>query len=357
MLPRDSRPASALDCSDTTDCQIDEDAGAGPSACSTNVTAVLPLQDRCETIALQAAAATSPLALDAVQWSNLNLSFASQTELTLTLNAPSLDGVFVQLSGPVVLRITAAHSLHDLRIAGSASADGRPRLELEDVEAEVVSIGDEAHGFEGTVSAHATKFVDLTVKADDLTLESVWLENGSIACETLNLTDGTLKNLTLDANTAVVSASSVGQAHLHFCDSVSLIECQLEQSTVTTCAGTTARMYTTSLIEGAIDGSFEADGAHFAGVRIGAEAATDLIGFNSTFSSVDLCSQVSSFAIGMRSTIDCSECDPSFQTMNPACALPDPPASTSPNFCVAWPDTTPWQACPDGLPERTRPRL
>jgi hypothetical protein len=359
-LPLSAGAAIMIACADPSVCppepNMGDDADAGVGACPHSVAEDLPVQAACAELELQPAPGAGDIALSAAQWSNFNLTITTKTNIQVTLSEPGLSGVFVQLNGPVALHIAHAHSLHDVRISGTSTADGRPSLGFEDVEAEVLSVGDGAASFGGSVRAHATKLVDLSLRADDVTLESVWIEHGLLNCKELNLTDGYMKDVTLDAETAVLSASSFDDSRLHFCDDASVIECQLFQSGIALCAGTTARLYSGSVIEGGLDGSFEVDGSSLSAVRIGAEAATNIVGFNSSFTSVMLCSNVDLFALGTRSNITCSDCDHSFDTKNPACILPDPPSATTPNVCSTWPTDTPWQACPDDVPARTRPR-
>jgi hypothetical protein len=322
----------------------------------TRTTESLPEQADCTAVELIGSDAITHYSVRAATWSNVNLSIRSERPLEVLLDAPQqLQHVFVQLSGPVLLRVADAASVVDLRVLGIASERGNPRLELEQVQAQLVNVGDAARSFPGELSLHASKLTVVALRADSVRLESVVLERGGLQTRALTAADVDLNELAIEAETAVVSAFGMRDSRLHICESGSFLDGRTSETAINTCSSATLRLYDVGFSGGALDGSIESDSSNFENVRIGVEAPTQLIAYASVLSSSSFCEHSERLALGFRTLVKCCACDERLDSASLGCAI-DEPLPLDANACPAWPKGTRLPECSDDVPDRSRPR-
>jgi hypothetical protein len=320
----------------------------------------LPSQISCDAMRIAYAADARDIALDAPDWSHGNLSISAQTPLQIELHAARLTNLFVQLSGPVLLRIDHAAQLDDVRIRGTQSADGAPGVELLQASGQGVAIGDTELAFAGALSLRDVTLTDAVLASDQLELQSVSLAKAHVVTQLLTGTDVRLTDTQLEADSALLSAFSALRARLRFCDGATLVAGELRETGLAGCAGGGAlRLYKSTILASALDGAIESDASHWETTRVGASADSTLLLFESDVASTRFCDALSKLALGYQSHITCSHCQHAFAQPDQLCSIPAPgPATTyDANACPELTDKPAPAACSEPLPERVRPPL
>jgi hypothetical protein len=349
-----------------------DDEYPAPDFCASTHVEVLPEVATCTALELRAAPGVTELTLSGAEWSNVNLAIAAQSPLRVSLLAPRLSSVFIQLRGAVALHLAEASDVNDLRVAGLASPAGRPQLAMEHVGGKLLSVGENAHHFQGVVSVDSSVLEDLDVRAEKLVLGSVDLGKAALNIQSLSLVDAHVVDSTIDAEDSSMSVVALSRSRLHYTRRATIVEGRMNTTGISAEPGATVRLYNVTMAAGALDGSFELDGATIETTRIGVTASTELIAFGSAVSSNTFCENAALFAVGSFSVVQCNECGDWFQAEQ-ACLLPNQ-ESLGENFCPALSmstdvamdmdmdmdmDTdmaeTPTRHCEPGLASRTRP--
>jgi len=328
---------------------------AAPVCSNTRPAETLPQIAECTALELVGAPDDAEYHLDSAQWNRVNLVIRAEQPRRVTLVAPALQGVYVQLIGPVLLRIVDTSLLEELRLVGMASAAGRPRVEFERVHGQALRVGDNARSFGGEIAMHATAFTLVAVHAESVTLESAVLDLGGVRADLLTVADADLNQLVIESETAVISTFVMEESHLLVCKSGSLFGGRAFKSSIRTCPFATTRLYDVTVVGGELNGAIEADSANLENLRVGTESATQLTAFASYLSSVNFCEHSERLALGALSILKCSACDDVAAPENLACALPELERLGG-NFCPAWPIKTRLPECSDDVSPRTRPR-
>jgi hypothetical protein len=357
---RAALPNQLSECGISPACQVpgqasDSAAMQQAEICLATRATRLPLSAHCTTLELQPGEEIVEITVQEAAWSELNLSVTSASALRISLPGAHLQTVFVNLNGPVTLRVSDAQSLDDLRVTASATSSGSPRLELENVQGEIATFGDADHPFEGAIAIRDTALMDVVLDAEQVSLESVVLENALVHAGVLTVTDVDMTDFELQATVALMSAFSAHHSRMHFCGQASLIDGKVLESEITTCPDTSVRLYNTLVASGAVDGSFDSDAAVFENVRMGASAPTRVLGFASSFSSVMFCGQFELLALTPNAIVKCSGCDEMFGSAERVCAMSEQPRSKEENFCPELQPDRVLPSCGEDVPGHVRP--
>jgi hypothetical protein len=340
----------------TSNADGDSDAGVEPETLVASCMAQLGLDDaaaECETLELIAEGGEH--LVSGLRLHSVNLSVRASRPTTLTLEDATLDAVFVELQGPITLRVHGARQVDALRAVTSAGGEGQPRLELLQVDATRVQVGRVDAAFEGALRFDQVELQDAQLFADQLVLQSSAVDGGRIEARHLSTTDVQLSSTTLALGDAVLSASKLTGVTFESCDTLALIASTLRASTLVPCTGPSVRVYASNVIASRADGRFESDGSHWEGVAFGATADTELIGFSSGLQSVNFCGAARGPKLGGDVGVTCSSCDGWSGDVTPACRIPGSrESSTGPNYCPLL-DVSTFGDCPEPVPERDRP--
>lgn len=358
-----AKPLELESCADEAQCtpsaaSSDEPSSSSSMSCGGELLQALPLVATCSRASLRAPAGVSELDYDGSSWSRLELSVEAEAPLQITLRHPELRSVDLRLVGPVRLQLEDA-KLEDVRIAGAASAQGTPQLTFVRVEAHELRIGQAEREFDGAVSMRGCDLSPVELYTRELTTESVKLRLGGLRAGSLSAADTSFTDLDVQADRSVLSAFETEHCQLRLCNYASLISGKLNSSHVTSCDGTTVRLYSTIVTSGALDGAFETDDSDFENSILGAVESTQIQAFQSRFVSDALCDSLGLLALDPASLIRCSGCDPGFEHGSAACELPAPPDAPSPvhgNYCASLRLREHLPQCDADLPLRMRKR-
>jgi hypothetical protein len=330
-----------------------------PTGCGRTLSQ-LPQQASCDAMRIAYGPDSGGVALDAVDWSHSNLAISASAPLRVELRAARLTNVFVQLTGPVLLRIDRAAQLDDVRIGGAESSDGAPSVELLQSNGQAVAIGDDELAFAGALSLRDVTLSDSVLAPDQLELQSVSLAHVHVVTQTLTGTDARLSDTRIDADTALLSAFSAVRARMRFCDGATLVAGEIRESGLAGCADSGAlRLYKTTILSSALDGVIESDSSHWETTRVGAVAPSTVMLFESDVASTRFCNAVSKLAVGYQSHISCSHCQRLFAEPDELCSIPSPGPETTyeANACPLLTNMPAPLECSDPSPERIRPPL
>lgn len=232
-------------------------ASGTSESCPPSTLERLPSSAHCMNIALEPGAGSSELHVDDVDWQDVNLPVRAQTPLTVSLRGGNLVRVYIELEGPITLRMETLQQFTDLRIVGRANARGAPRVELRAERGYELSVGTIHAPFPGEIRITAGVYENIDVHAEAFTAESVSMNGARLRSDTITLTDVTLERGLIDTQHALWSAFVATDAALRFCGDARLITGQMARCAITTCEGSSVRMYNDSFVSGSLDGDFE----------------------------------------------------------------------------------------------------
>jgi hypothetical protein len=328
------------------------------TACGGDHAQGLPQVASCSRELLAVSPEASELAYDHASWSRFEVVIEAHAPVTITLRSPELRAVSIALEGPVTLRLEDARA-EDLRVQGAANARGAPELVVSGLEGKLVRFGDEDLTFDGAVQMRAAELEQLELYVHELTAESIRLKHGVVQAGTFYATDATFDEIELGSEHAVLAEFETHHCRLQLCTYATLIAGKLDRSIISACSGSVPRLYSSSITSGELEGQYESDDSDFENTLMGVTEDSEVLSFQSRFSSDALCSGLRLLALDAASLIKCSECDPSFARGERACELPSPPDVPSPvqaNYCSVLPARRHLVRCDPDLPERSRKR-
>jgi hypothetical protein len=337
-------------------------AGAQPAAdCASRINPVeLPAQLACAQTRIAYVGDTPSVSFDGADWSHSNLTISANHALSIQLHAPALSNLFVSLEGPVLIQIDHATALSDVRISGMATSAGAPSVELTEVTADAVNVGDTDQPFPGDVALRNVSLADSVLAAEALELESVSLIAMRIATHALMASDVRFKKVQLDADSALISSFGAGGSRMRLCDAT-LVAGNITQSALADCAsgGGAIRLYKSEITGSTMDGVFVHDDAKWENNVVGALAPSDVTVFQTTVFGSTFCDSLSRLALGAQSYVKCSHCVREFAEPAELCSVPNPAGSVmfGPNYCPLFITRSPPLTCEEPVPTRVRPLI
>jgi len=238
----------------------------------------------------------------------VNISIHTVLPLTLELESVSLQHVWLELHGPVTLRILSSLSFSDVRISAPDEVAARPMLELERVRGAGLSIGTSDAEFHGEVVIRRSTLAQVRMRASSIEMESVALTDAELETEHLEASDATLQRLKVSAGRTLLSVCTVASAWFDDCTAFSANAGTLRNSRIEGCSEG-ARLYGASFQEGVLDGQLVLDHANLSRVRLGLHERTDIAAWDAEFDYVRFCSRDQSLSFGGKSTVACSRCE------------------------------------------------
>jgi hypothetical protein len=337
-------------------------SAAQPSAadCAGRLNPVeLPAQLACAQTRIAYTGDTPSVSLDAADWSHSNLAISASHALRIQLHAPALSNVFVSLEGPVLIQIDHTTALNDVRISGTASSAGAPSVELTEVTADAVTVGDSHQPFPGDLALRNVTLQDSGLAPETLELESVSLVAIRIATHALMASDVRFKKVQLDADSALISSFAAGGSRMRLCDAT-LVAGKITQSALADCAsGGAIRLYKSEITGSTMDGVFLHDNSKWEDNVVGALAPSDITVFQTSVFETTFCDSLSRLALGAQSVVKCSHCVRAFAEPAELCSIPNAAGSATftVNYCPLFTSGSPPLACEDPLPVRVRPLI
>jgi hypothetical protein len=281
-------------------------------------------------------------------WKQVNVMIQSAQPLDLELQNASLEDVFIELNGPISLRIFHSARFKQVRII-SAAAETPARLELERVDGANFLAGDSDHPFTGTVAMVRSVLSGAQLTVNAVQFESVRLSYGLIDVTSLDAADLTLSSTLLSARTGRLTACVLDGVHLAECGAMTLVATSVGNSYLAACSDQPLRVYNGSVAHSVVDGPIQSDITNWFLVLFGAREPTDLVAWEGIFESVNFCAEASTARFA--SWVHCSGCEQGLEQPGAICAMAYA-YDISSNYCGKL--TNP-STCPDPQPERERP--
>lgn len=310
----------------------------------------LPRQLSCQHATSRNASARDDELLADASWADFDLTLQSDVPRKVVLRHPELKNAFIELQGPVTLRIEDSDQVSSLRIAGSATAAGAPRIELAGVWGSVIAIGDDRARFAGAIDIHDSRLSGVQLYAEQLATESGLLEDGRVDSPLLLATDMELTELVVGVDRGVLSSVRLDRVQFIRCDDLTFVMAHVFASDIPACSGAPVRLFTTTVSEGALDGTFEGDDAHLDGVRVGTRTASELQLWRSSLASTSLCPRLQRLTLGGHSSVECTYCDSPTFAQDSACELPKGQLSFRLNLCEGFEKGAELELCEDPQP-------
>ena len=327
-------------------------AGGTTASCPASILEGLPSSAHCMNLDLQLTAATTELRVDSVDWQDVNVPLLAQRPLTVTLQGGRLQRVYIELEGPITLRMVALERFDDLRIVGRSNPQGSPQIEIAADSGNELSVGSTQALFPGDVRITAGVFENIDLHTATFTAESVIMKSARLQAEATTLTDVTLERGLIDTQHALWSAFVATDAALRFCGDARLITGQMARCAITACAGSSVRMYNDSFGSGSLDGDYEMSGTSVESSQIAPLAATRVFAYATDLTSVNMCEHTKLVVFGTASRIKCSDCAPTLEQNLPVCAVEEATEKWLQNYCPGWTEETVLPLCRDDVPIR-----
>ena len=323
-LPMAPDPNDDLDGGTQSDLEPHGDVASVPTSvqlCAGDVVA-LPQQLSCEHATSRNAPAGVAERLRSASWTDFNLTLESAEPRTVVLERAAVKNAFIELRGPVTLRIEDSDEIASLHLAGVPSEAGAPRLELEAVRASVIVIGDDQQAFAGAIDIRNSRLSGVQLIAEQLSAESSAIDDGAIDVRMLIATDAELTRLGISADRAVVSSTRIDRVQVARCIELTFVDAHLFATDIAPCSGKPVRLFGSSVSEGSLDGVFESDGSHFDGVRFGTRSTTELELWSSAVASSSFCDRVQRLTMAGGIEVKCALCASPTFVPDAVCALP-----------------------------------
>jgi hypothetical protein len=320
-----------------------------PPACGGDVRE-LPRQLNCQHATSRNASARDDERIEEPSWVDFNLVLQSDVPRKIVLHHPELKNAFIELQGPVTLRIEDSDQVSSLRIAGSATAAGAPRIELAGVWGSEIAIGDDRARFGGAIDVRNSRLSGVQLYAEQLAAESGLLEDGRLDAPFLLANDLELTELVIAVERGVFSTVRLDRVQILRCDELTFVTAHVFATDIPECTGSPVRLFSTSVTEGALDGIFEGDEAHLDGVRVGTRTPSELRLWSSSVASTALCSQLQRLTLASRSSVECTYCESRTFARDAACELPKAKPNFKLNLCEGFEKDAELDLCEDPQP-------
>lgn len=303
------------------------------------------------------------------QWHASNLRIESEVPRTIAIDELTASEVWIELRGPVTLRIgrqggalftfgsgpptAGEEAISDLRVTGVATAAGAPQLHFEGVRARGVRIGDDARPFPGRVSARSSELLAVQLLAHDVALESSRLDTGLLRAGTLSGADAVLTDLGIELGHALLANSDLRSSQLTRCGDVSLVLVSVTDSQLSACDAP-LRMIDSRMSRTWLDGAVEGDDATFESTLFGTREPTDLVLWSGRLKNAGLCAGVQSLVLAELTGIECSMCERDTFVPDAVCTLPKSDIFLKNNLCPGLSSQDELAACSLPYPDRHR---
>jgi hypothetical protein len=298
--------------------------------------------------------AADSVRITVADWKHSNVAITSARPITLELETASLDDVWIDLSGPVTLRIVSESRMSNVRMRMRAAAAGAPRIELADSQANQLAVTSEDDPFSSTITLARMRLARTQLRAQEIFVESVAAGDVQIEAADLNIADSTFETVVFAFGHAVMAATIATNVNIPTCGTLTLANGTFEHATIEPCTGGPLRAYGVLIGTSTVTGEVDGDHALFERVRFGAHGALSVTGWDSTFRYVNFCGETRAVRFGHLPTVNCSSCQDAAREIDlHACLAPDTMLAAIKNFCPELQKDLP--ACPAPEPVRKRP--
>jgi hypothetical protein len=295
------------------------------------------------------AAAPGSALLRDIHWKQVNVSIQSSQPLTLELEGASLQDTFIQLEGPVLLRIVSSELFDQVRIGGSET-DAAPQIEIEQVNGNNFLIGDNTQRFPGTVVVTGSVLQRAQFTSANLQLESVQFAYGLIDVANFEAADVTLLSIALSAQKGRVSGCTLERVQFTEYGSMTLLDTKVQRSYISASGDKPLRVYSGDIGRSAFDGIIESDKSNWFKVLFGVREPTEVTGWDGQFISVNFCANAKTARFS--GYVLCSRCEQGLAESDAVCAM----ASSDKAFYNYCDKLNGPGHCPDPQPVRKRPQ-
>lgn len=293
--------------------------------------------------------------LPRVHWRHSNVAIDSARPITLELATATLEDVWIELRGPIKLRVSEDSTLSDVRMRMADTRDGAPRVDLRDSHAGRLAIAPEGEGSSAGLSLARMHLDQADLSAHDLTMESVAANGLRIDAGELTSADGWFNGVDLAFDRGLIASLTAHEVNVSRCGQLTLVNGTFEHSTLPACGDGPTRLYGVAITNAMVDGDIDGDHALFDRVRFGVHEDLEITGWDSTFTSVNFCRHTKAARFGNLPTVKCSECADEKSDLDPhACQAPGTMVTSVKNFCEVL-NEQPLPLCPAPAPERERP--
>lgn len=294
---------------------------------------------------------TCPVPSPGTTWRNKAVLIEADEPREVLVSKVDLTDARVLLSGPVTLRVRDIPSIERLELQSSSPG---AQVVFEHVAASHVTIGDATRAFAGHVSAHHTRFDDLSLNATSVELDSAVIARSFLSAERIDSGDGVLEDVVIDVGDGLFAPSSLTDVRIVGCDTLAFFGSSLTRSIIPRCTGEPTRLYDSKALDIVLDGLIEGAGGTIRSSRLGRYDPSEYVLWDVYVSEGSMfCNEA--HALKSTATIRCTYCEDQAFDVGPACNLeqPVPEAEAAPqNPCQALDLTT---QCAAPLPERLRP--
>jgi hypothetical protein len=277
------------------------------------------------------------------------LRISSNQPVTLELNDARLENVRLELIGPIALHVDRAE-IQRTRIDSKANQAGTPSLRLENSQVVQLSLVEDEDVQSQLLVSHST-LAGSFVRGHAVRLESVALVLTTLIAHELDANDLSVSESLLELDRGLLAAAMLSGVRVAACGRVRIVGSELLRVEVAACREL-LQLYNVSARMCWFDGPIEADDTDVTNSSLGLAGATSLLSYNSRFSDVTLCDQVSEMRTSQGS-VTCVSCSgPLFDNAAGICSE-DATFTTNPeeNPCPAFAHVEPCAS----FPPRTRP--
>jgi hypothetical protein len=289
-----------------------------------------------------------------LSWNNADVLLSADEPRVVEVTGVSVTNTRVRLDGPVTLIFRDLAQLSGLELSSSS-----PEAEVvfEDLESDLVTIGDTAMPFAGHVFARHASFEHLSMVAASFELDSVMITQSFVAADFMSSGDGQFRDAVLDLGEALFAPSRLERTEILRCRKLSFFGGTMVGSMIPRCEGDEATRLYALLAEGSIiDGVVRGDGGELKGCQLGRHHPSEYTLRNV---SVVLYSMFCDRAVSLKSTdsIRCSHCtEAAFGSPEDDACNVDPPAEkrsdAKQNLCEPLNLRT---QCTEPVPDQLRP--
>jgi hypothetical protein len=288
-------------------------------------------------------------------WRHSNVAITGMRPITLELEAATLEDVWIELSGPITLRVTEDSTLTNVRMRTRDDRAGAPRIDLRDSHAQNLAVAPEEDDAFASLTLARMHLDHADLRARDVTMESV--AGGGMRIDAVELTsaDGWFNSVDFVFDRALIASLTANKVNVSRCGKLTIVNGTFERATLTPCTDGPMRVYGATINYSLIDGDVDGDHALFEFDRFGVHEDLEITGWDTTFTAVNFCRHTKAVRFGNLPAVTCSECADDKSDVDPhACQAPATMVTSRKNFCEVL-NERPMPLCPAPEPERERP--
>jgi hypothetical protein len=248
---------------------------------------------------------TGVVRIEDATWSQLDLDIETADPVTLELMSPLLNNLEMRLRGPVTLRVLDTNAVHDVVLTTDSPSAA---LDLQDAEVKTIRLGDPQAEFAGMLSIAHSKIAQANIRARDLRLETVGLNDSQITAERTQWVDVTSRRTKLSAGIASISSSRLTKIEVEHCELLSIYHSTVAEYAFPDCSGSPTRLFETSLKRGSLQGTIDLDQSQVEDTVFGMHDTTDLLVWDTSLNRVNFCAATDHVVVAGEGSFLCADC-------------------------------------------------